>query len=393
MPVAATMLKAAREDIMSTVFRVILEGTQETPPNDSTASGEGTVIFDSEAVAASYSFDIQGVDFGPITGSAPQTPSVLDDVTRMHFHAQVRGQAGGIVFGQIAPANDPDDLAIVLNADDTWSVSGRWETTDTPSIASFSNILGATFSDVLGSAAVGSDVPIYFNVHTNEFGAGEIRGQLVAIADDIDNVVTGTIGDDGRDDAPLGGGNGNDAILGLAGNDILDGANGNDVLDGGGGDDALTGGNGNDMLFGSSGIDTLIGGNGDDSLDGGAGNDVLAGANGDDMLDGNAGDDRMTGGNGADIMNGGAGNDRMAGGDGPDQFVFNAGFGHDTIADLSNGDRIQFDSEVFATPQAVLDASEQAGDDTVITVDANNTVTLLGVQASSLQADDFLILA
>ena len=49
---------------MSTVFRVILEGSQETPPNNSTASGVGTVIFDSEAVAASYSFDIKGVDFG-----------------------------------------------------------------------------------------------------------------------------------------------------------------------------------------------------------------------------------------------------------------------------------------------------------------------------------------
>ncbi len=53
---------------MSTVFRVILEGSQEVPSNHSTASGVGTVVFDSAAVAASYSFDIQGVDFGPVTG-------------------------------------------------------------------------------------------------------------------------------------------------------------------------------------------------------------------------------------------------------------------------------------------------------------------------------------
>ena len=71
---------------MSTVFRVILEGDQEVPPRDSTASGVGTVIFDSEAVAASYSFDIQGVDFGPATGRPPQTPTTDDDVTRTHFH-------------------------------------------------------------------------------------------------------------------------------------------------------------------------------------------------------------------------------------------------------------------------------------------------------------------
>jgi serralysin len=64
------------EDIMSTVFRVILEGSQEVPPNSSTASGVGTVVFDSAAIAASYSFDIQGLDFGPITsGQQPTDPN------------------------------------------------------------------------------------------------------------------------------------------------------------------------------------------------------------------------------------------------------------------------------------------------------------------------------
>jgi serralysin len=53
---------------MSTAFRAVVEGTQEVPPNDSTASGLGTVIFDSMAVAASYSFRIEGVDYGPATG-------------------------------------------------------------------------------------------------------------------------------------------------------------------------------------------------------------------------------------------------------------------------------------------------------------------------------------
>ena len=58
---------------MSTVFRVILEGDQEVPPRDTTASGVGTVVFDSAAIAASYSFDIQGLDFGLATG-LPPTP-------------------------------------------------------------------------------------------------------------------------------------------------------------------------------------------------------------------------------------------------------------------------------------------------------------------------------
>ena len=98
---------------MSTVFRVILEGSQEVPPNNSTASGVGTVVFDDAAVAASYSFDIQGLDFGPITSGQPLTDP--NDVNNTHFHSQVRGVAGPVVFGQITPAHDNDDLAIELN--------------------------------------------------------------------------------------------------------------------------------------------------------------------------------------------------------------------------------------------------------------------------------------
>ena len=106
---------------MSTAFRVVLTGAQETPPNTSTASGLGTVIFDDKAVTATYSFRIEGVDFGPATGGPPQTPATDDDVTRTHFHNQQAGVAGPIVFGQIDQnpqlRQDNDDLKISLNPD------------------------------------------------------------------------------------------------------------------------------------------------------------------------------------------------------------------------------------------------------------------------------------
>ena len=146
---------------MSTAFRVVLEGTQEVPPNNSTASGLGTVIFDSTAVAASYSFQIEGVDYGLATGGQAQTPSPLDDVISTHFHNEVRGTNGPVVFGQINPAQDNDDLEITENADGSWTVSGRWENTDP------ANVSIANFAADLGSAPVGSEFPLYFNVHTN----------------------------------------------------------------------------------------------------------------------------------------------------------------------------------------------------------------------------------
>src|SRR5262245_8520454 len=175
---------------MSTAFRIVMQASQEVPPTSSTASGLGTFIFDSAAVAASYSIRIKGIDFGLASGGPAQTATTLDDATGSHFHNNVRGANGPVVFGQIHPEQDNDDLSIVLNKDGSWTVSGRWETTD-PANVSITN-----FAATLGSAAVGADVPLYYNVHTNQFSAGAIRGQLVAIADDKANVVNGTAGDD-----------------------------------------------------------------------------------------------------------------------------------------------------------------------------------------------------
>ncbi|MCO7614777.1 type I secretion C-terminal target domain-containing protein, partial [Pseudomonas chlororaphis] len=71
---------------------------------------------------------------------------------------------------------------------------------------------------------------------------------------------------------------GNDTLLGGAGNDILFGQGGNDTLDGGKGNDILLGGTGNDTLIGGQGNDILIGGSGADTFvwkAGDTGNDVI----------------------------------------------------------------------------------------------------------------------
>jgi serralysin len=414
-----TLRFPVKEEHMSTAFRAILEGSQEVPPNQSTASGLGTVIFDSAAVAADYSFRVEGVDYGPAKADPPQTPETEDDVVSTHFHNEDRGANGPVVFGQVNPAHDSDDLTILENSDGSWTVSGRWETTDPASVSI------ANFAGILGAAEVGSEVPLYFNVHTNEFMAGAVRGQLVAIADDNNNVVEGTENDD-----LLPGLGGDDIITGLAGNDDIQGGAGNDILRGGDGDDTFNTGAGDDLVFGDdgdddvggmAGRDTVFGGAGDDSVvwndptgdvvHGDDGNDFLRGGdtaadtifggegNDDiravanqnlaghaaDVLFGDGGNDIIVGGNADDRIEGGEGDDILTGLGGADLFAFAADeSGSDTITDFEDGvDRIQLSG-------AAEPVVEDGGGGAVLTF-GETTVLLVGVSAANVTTDDFFL--
>ncbi|WP_310619715.1 VCBS domain-containing protein [Flexibacterium corallicola] len=105
--------------------------------------------------------------------------------------------------------------------------------------------------------------------------------------------------------------------------------------------------------------------------------------------------DTINGNGGDDIITGGAGDDQLTGGTGNDIFVFNAGdTGHDIITDFTAGagseDVIEFETAQFADFDTVLAAAADVDGDTVITIDADTSVTLTGVQVSDLHQDDFL---
>jgi hypothetical protein len=159
---------------MATAFTLALTGEQETPPLATPATGAGTVAWDEATAAAAYEITVSGLDFGPVLGMEPQTADTADDVTVMHVHNAPRDVAGPVVFGQIGPAQDADDLGVTLNADGSWTVRGVWEATDP------ANVPIEAFADALTAAGAGSDVALYFNVHSASFPAGEIRGQWVA---------------------------------------------------------------------------------------------------------------------------------------------------------------------------------------------------------------------
>ena len=235
-----------------------------------------------------------------------------------------------------------------------------------------------------------------------------------------------------NDDAPpvniINGTAAGETLIGTTGVDQINGLDGNDILVGGAGADALNGGNGNDIasysnatsavvadlglpasntgdaagdtyvgiegLTGSAFNDQLLGLDTADTLDGGDGNDLLWARGGDDILIGGNGNDSLYGLDGNDILNGGAGNDYMAGGTGNDRFIFAADFGKDAISDFQAGigvsDIIELSlGTAFDTYNEVMAAATQVGSDTVIMIDANNSITLTGVLISSLVADDF----
>jgi Ca2+-binding RTX toxin-like protein len=314
--------------------------------------------------------------------------------------------------------------------------------------AEFDTIDGGGGDDtilVTGSAAVTLDA-FDATASSIEYWFGNKKGVLgndeanVFDFSGLDNPANiGVIdGGDGNDD--ITGSDEADEIRGGTGDDTLDGFDGNDTLNGGIGADDISGGAGNDtiVISGTEGAsDTLDGGadtdtlsltsatvtlknfdataslieqlqgkntalrgDGDNnsfdlsglavvsglkSVDGGTGNDTIIGVDLDtysDDLRGNSGIDRLTGGKG---------DDKLAGGSDDDTFVFDTtDFDHDTIADFGSGfDVIEFDNAVFADFTAVQNAMEQVGDDTVITLDADNTITLTDVVASQLTTNDF----
>lgn len=120
---------------------------------------------------------------------------------------------------------------------------------------------------------------------------------------------------------------------------------------------------GKDSFTGSDNRDFAWGGKGDDTIDGRGGND---------SINGEGGDDRMTGGAGSDVF-----------------FFMQAGKGGtDVITDFDakgGGDKQDY---IAGSIDDVV-SIKQVGDDLVLDYGGGNTLTLLGVDKSDVNGDDF----
>ena len=197
-------------------------------------------------------------------------------------------------------------------------------------------------------------------------GADEIRG--------------GVNGDqlygDGSSDTVYGG-RGEDHVFGGAYSDLLYGGDHNDTVSGGSGEDLIYGGDGDDALSTGSGNDTLFGGTGHDVLTNSTGNDTLHGGTGNDDLIASNGDDLLYGGEGSDTLRGGADNDTLYGGDDKDAFIFEPGFGADTVYGGENGtDNDTLDLSALGSAVTIT----YTGDEQGTFSDGSGTGTFFGIE-------------
>ncbi|QCP88366.1 hypothetical protein EYE35_21670 (plasmid) [Cereibacter sphaeroides] len=200
---------------------------------------------------------------------------------------------------------------------------------------------------------------------------------------------------------------GADTLTGGSGADLLTGLGGNDLLDGRGGADKAVGGAGDDIYFVDHAADTTLEqpGEGQDTVHAfvdwvladhterlylrsaaplaGTGNGLaneITGNSGANRIAGGAGQDTLDGRGGNDTIVGGQGQDMLMGGAGTDRFLFRAGDGHDVIADLAAGERVEIEGH------AGWQELTAAGADTLVVLSPEDSLLLQGVSIADAQA-------
>ena len=221
------------------------------------------------------------------------------------------------------------------------------------------------------------------------------KGNTIQTGNGEDTVVVGS-------DSSVSTGDGNDQIFigqnGPVQNTTADGGNGNDVI-------TVVEASGSNNLLGAAGDDTLsivegsrqslFGGSGNDTLSSSGSNNRLNGGSGDDKLFSNV-NDSLFGGDGDDVLFAGQqGGNRLNGGTGVDQFwIANASLptSKNIVTDFAIAiDKIGLGG-VGITQFSALTLLQQ-GSETIVKTGNTELVSLLGIAATSLTANDFVFSA
>lgn len=170
--VPLALMFAASQANAAIIFNATLLGSNENPPNNSTATGTATFELNDAMTALSMSVVINGID---VTGA--QTSDPLDNLMAAHIHALAPGAPltanGGVVWGFFGmPFNDTLAPTIVVTPFAT-GVGGTFVSTWNATEGN-----GTTLLAQLENLNAGRT---YINFHTGEFPGGEIRGAISPI--------------------------------------------------------------------------------------------------------------------------------------------------------------------------------------------------------------------
>jgi hypothetical protein len=245
-----------------------------------------------------------------------------------------------------------DTITFGANASDTISGSGA--------------TLNAVSTDILTFAASSTDTVSGSGVTVN------------AAASDTLTISSGIV-NFGASTAATINGTGN-TINAASGDTITLGANASDTINGSGA--TINAGSTDTVTFGANLTDTVSGSG-----------VTIAAANGDSLT---ASSDTINFAAGAtgtvtgssNTINAGQSDTLTVSGN-SNAFVFQPAFGQDIINGFTSTDSMTLSTSDFANWQALLSHTSQVGSDTVITLDASDTITLKGVTASNLQSSQF----
>jgi hypothetical protein len=227
-----------------------------------------------QAITASYLVVSQRASWGP-----------SDNGT---YHIMLKADQVRDAAGTAAPAAELGTFEVAVAGSEPLSISGT-PAPDRILLSQANGLLTVSLND---------------QIHTYAITSISSLSVLGMAGDDLIQLDAGVM------PASVKGGQGNDTVLGSAGDDTLRGGLGHDRLVGGAGSDLIYGGRGMDTLRAGGGNDQLFGGAGNDQLSGGGGNDTLNDTSGNDTLVGGRGDDRFLSRDlNADLLDGGAGSD------------------------------------------------------------------------------------
>ena len=138
-------------------FVAVASGAQEVPANDSNARARLLVSFDPALSRAQVVLRVRDIN---------------SMVVAAHLHCNRAGLNGPVAFGLLSPG----PLAEV-------GANTRVTLTNADAVGDCSGAIGRPVNNIASLYQAMNDGLIYLNVHTPDFPAGEVRGQLMPLDD------------------------------------------------------------------------------------------------------------------------------------------------------------------------------------------------------------------